>query len=115
MYRLDDEQLRWLRNEITADVKRHLVAAGGGHNGGPPRSPGGNGNGNKTAVPKRLLSVIEASKYLGLSKSAIEHKLHRDPEFRACTVSGFGRRVMFCVKKLEEFIQRHGRYTWRAN
>ena len=102
--RLDDEQLRWLRNELLAELKSHLSAAGGPKNG-PPSRPTGNGGGG---IPKRLLTVGETAKYLALSKSAVEHKLHRDAAFRECTVAGFGRRRMFCVKRLEAFLQRNG-------
>lgn len=75
MFRLDDEQLRWLRNELLAELKRHLSVGGGGERTPPPRLPG---NGLKNGVPKRLLTVEEAAHYMGRSKSAVEHLIHRN-------------------------------------
>lgn len=65
-------------------------------------------NGGSGKLPPRLLTVKECARWFNLSEQAIQHKLHRDPEFRACTVSGFGRRRLFDVRKLEAFLLRNG-------
>lgn len=55
---------------------------------------------NQKTIPERL-SLIEASQYLGLSKSQMYKLTHT----RAIPHNKFGRRVIFYTKELDEWIK----------
>jgi excisionase family DNA binding protein len=97
-----ESELNRVADALYERIHRRLVAVGqggvppGGGNGKPAKNPPPN-------IPKRLFTVEEAARYLGRTKSAIEHMIHRG-ELASCLVRK-DRRVFIDRISLDKWIE----------